>query len=350
MAELDFIQDPKFGVLSLAEALINWPNKFGTLSTFTNPDGTPLWGESGIDQTTVMVDIHNRGQINIIPASARGSPAPKQTGDSRDIKPLPTFRHALGDYITADQFQNVRKLGTVDQLDVFEEKLYERLDDLNWKQWQTTEYLRWAALRGDVMQPGTTQPLYNTYDLMGETQQVVNFHISGTSGDPIQDATNAILDYAQLNAFGEPIQKYAVFCSPSFHDNLQKNTAFRDAFKYFSGMPNPNRELLRTPFEFKDMIYFRELGRASFMNADGTRTTTTFIPDGEAIAVPLGTRQVFRTYYAPADYIETVNTIGQRLYAKTKVMDMDRGIEVETVSQQLNVALKPRLVIRCTSD
>jgi hypothetical protein len=25
---------------------------------------------------------------------------------------------------------------------------------------------------------------------------------------------------------------------------------------------------------------------------------------------------LFRTYYAPADYIETVNTIGQRLYVK----------------------------------
>lgn len=343
---LDFIRDPRFGVLSLSETIINYPNMFGTLSTFANPDGTPLWGEMGIDQTTVLVDIKNRGQINIIPATPRGSPSPKQSSDTRDMRAFPTFRHALGDYIMADQFQGVRRLGTTNELEVFEERLYERMDDLNSKQWQTTEYLRWASLVGDVVMPGGGV-LYNTYELTGETQKIVDWDLNATTGDPIQDAADDILDFAQLNAFGEPITGYAVMCSPGFHNTLRKNPEFRDAFRYFAGQGNPNRESLRAPFDFKDMWFFRELGRASYLNADGSRTTRKFIADNEAIAIPLGTRQVFRSYYAPADYMETVNTMGQRLYAKTKVMDMDRGIELETVSQQLNLVLKPRLVIRC---
>lgn len=344
---LDFIRDPRYGVLSLSETIINFPNRFGTLSTMTNPDGTPLWGEEGINQTTVLVDIKNRGQINIIPPSPRGAPVPKQTADSRDLRAFPTFRHALGDDILADSFQNVRALGSTNDLDAFEMRLYERMDDLNIKQWQTTEYLRWAALRGDVLMPGGSV-LYNVYDLTGETQKTVQWDLNATGGDPIQDAADEILDYAQLNAFGEPITGYAVFCSPGFHSALRKNDEFRTAFKYFAGQINPNRESLRRPFEFKDLWFFRELGRASYMNQDGTRTQSLFIPDNEAIAIPLGTRQTFRTYYAPADYIETVNTIGQRLYAKTDVMKFNRGIEIETISQQLNMVLKPRLVIRCT--
>lgn len=341
--ELDFLQDPRFGVQQLSEAIINFPLRYGMLTNMG------LFGESGINQTTVMVDILNRGQINIIPATPRGSPSPKQTGRTHDMRAFPTFRHALGDGIMADEFQNVRSFGSMDQLEVFENRLMEKMDDINWKHWQTTEYLRWAALRGDVVSPGG-ETLFNSYTLMGETQKTIEWDLTdNTAGsDPILDATNELLDYAEDNSFGEPITGYAVIASPGFHDALMKNTAFRDAFKYFIGAPNPNRESLRNGFEYKDLLYIRHRGRASYLNADGTRTTSKFVPDNEAIAIPLGTRQVFRTYYAPADYIETVNTMGQRLYAKTKPMDFNRGVEIDTQSQQLNIVLKPRLIVKCT--
>lgn len=339
--ELDFLSDPRFGVQELSEAIINYPQRYGMLTNMG------LFGEQSINQTTVMLDILNRGQINIIPASPRGSPAVKQGGRTHNMRGFATFRHALADQLMADEFQNVRMFGSMDQFEVFETRLAEKMDDLNWKHWQTTEYLRWAALRGDVVSPGGGV-LFNSYTLMDETQKTVEFDLNASTGDPIQDASNELLDYVEDNSFGEPISGYVVFCSTGFHDKLNKNTQFRDAFKYFMGMPNPNRESLRNGFEYKDLMYIRHRGRASYLNADGTRTTSKFIPDNEAIAVPMGTRQVFRTYYAPADYIETVNTMGQRLYAKADPLPKNRGVEIETVSQQLNICLKPRLIVRCT--
>lgn len=342
--ELDFIRDPRFGVQQVSEAIINLPNRFGLLT------GMDLFAEKCIDQTAVMIDVLNRGQINIIASTPRGSPVPKQTGRTQDMRALPTFRHALGDDILADQFQNVRAFGSTDQLEVFETRLMEVLDDLNWKHWQTTEYLRWAALRGSVLMPGGAE-MYNVYTLMGEQQKEIEWDLEAASGDPIQAGTDELLDYLELNAFGEPIEGVVKFCSPGYFTKLLENAEFRKAYTYFlnmQGQPNPLRDNLRNGFFHKGITYLRHIGRASYMNADGTRTTSKFIPDDEAIAVPLGTRQVFRTYYAPADYIETVNTMGQRLYAKTDVMKMNRGIEVETQSQQLNIVLKPRLVVRCT--
>ena len=55
-----------------------------------------------------------------------------------------------------------------------------------------------------------------------------------------------------------------------------------------------------------------------------------------------------QTIYAPADYIETVNTVGLPFYAKQQLMDFDKGVEIETQSNPLCINTRPRTVIRIT--
>ena len=62
--------------------------------------------------------------------------------------------------------------------------------------------------------------------------------------------------------------------------------------------------------------------------------------------IPEGTG-IFRTWFAPADFVETVNTIGLPRYAKQRVMDFDKGVQIHTQSNPLPICLKPRAVIRC---
>lgn len=342
--EIDYSQDPRFSVARLSEAIVNYPNLYGLLESLG------LFTPKPIAETNVKVDIKNK-QINIIPATPRGSPPPRDTSDTRGMKVFPTFRHALGFTLIADEFQNVRKFGAEEQTEteVFEEVLLEKLDDQQWKHRQTHEYLRWGALRGIVYDADGVTPLYNVYDEMGETQKIVEWDLLNDNAvDPIQDGTDETLDHMELNANGEPVSGVAMLCSPGYHSALMKNKAFREAYKYFEGQPNPHRDNLRRGFHHKGITYYRHLGSATFLAPDGTKLTHKFIPDNEAIGVPLGTRQVFRTYWAPADYNETVNTLGQELYAKIEKMKMDRGYEGETQSQSLHLVLKPRLVTRHT--
>ncbi|MGI9276679.1 MAG: major capsid protein [Endozoicomonas sp.] len=72
-----------------------------------------------------------------------------------------------------------------------------------------------------------------------------------------------------------------------------------------------------------------------------------FIEPDEAFVIPEGTG-IFRTWFAPADFIETVNTIGLPRYVKQKIMDFDKGVQVHTQSNPLPICLKPRAVIKCT--
>jgi len=51
----------------------------------------------------------------------------------------------------------------------------------------------------------------------------------------------------------------------------------------------------------------------------------------------------FATYFAPADFNETVNTLGQPLYAKQEPRKFDRGTDLHTQSNQIIGSLLPAL-------
>ncbi len=58
-----------------------------------------------------------------------------------------------------------------------------------------------------------------------------------------------------------------------------------------------------------------------------------FIEKDAGHCFPLGTANTFTTYFAPADFNETVNTLGQPLYAKQEPRRFDRGTDLHTQSK-----------------
>ena len=51
----------------------------------------------------------------------------------------------------------------------------------------------------------------------------------------------------------------------------------------------------------------------------------------------------------PANYMETVNTIGLPYYAKQEPMDFDKGIEVETQSNPIHLCTRPAAICKLTA-
>jgi len=88
------------------------------------------------------------------------------------------------------------------------------------------------------------------------------------------------------------------------------------------------------------------LGGIFFENYRGKIGSTNFISDTEAQIFPVGAPSLFQTINAPADYIETVNTVGLPFYAKQERMAFDRGISINTQSNPLNVCTRPRTLIK----
>ncbi|WP_173982082.1 major capsid protein, partial [Magnetospirillum sp. SS-4] len=70
---------------------------------------------------------------------------------------------------------------------------------------------------------------------------------------------------------------------------------------------------------------------------------------GEGIAFPLGTMDTFVTYGAPANLIETVNTLGVPMYARQLARMDGSAIDVKTEASILPVNKRPRLAVRLFS-
>jgi hypothetical protein len=77
-----------------------------------------------------------------------------------------------------------------------------------------------------------------------------------------------------------------------------------------------------------------------------TGATETLVPANEGIAFPLGTLDTFVTYGAPANLIETVNTVGLPMYARQIARLDGSAIDVKTEASILPVNKRPRLAVR----
>jgi hypothetical protein len=77
-----------------------------------------------------------------------------------------------------------------------------------------------------------------------------------------------------------------------------------------------------------------------------TGAMETLIPSNEGIAFPQGTMDTFVTYGAPANLIETVNTVGLPIYARQLARPDGSAIDIKTEASPLPVNKRPRLAVR----
>jgi len=69
------------------------------------------------------------------------------------------------------------------------------------------------------------------------------------------------------------------------------------------------------------------------------------VPSDKAFFYPEGIEGLFEIYYAPADTFETVNTLGQPLYARTiPDRDRDEWVRLEIESNPLPICTRPQVL------
>lgn len=346
--DLNTLVGERFSTLQLTMGINKRQNEYGLLNSMG------LFDEEGIRERHVRIETRDQ-TLSIIPTSPTGTPAPADDDpDARnELPPIPTFRHAKMHTILAESLQGVRAFGSETEADPMDVEVMKRLDKIQREHRQTKEFLRWSALKGNVYDADGSKLLYNTYSLMGEVQKTIEWDLDNVNAvDPIQRGNDELVDYLEDNALGETVTGVIKFCSRGYMTKMQENAAFREAYKYFAerietGEVNPNRESLNRPFTFKGVTYLPHRGSCTYKKKDGSTVKHTFIPDGEAIAVPLGTYECFKTWFGPAEFMETVNTIGQEIYVKPEVMKLNLGIELHSFSHALNLVTKPRLVVKC---
>ncbi|MBM3950766.1 MAG: major capsid protein [Rhodospirillales bacterium] len=299
-----------------------------------------LFRFEGVTQRSVVIE-QAEGVLNLLPTVPLGGPATVANRDAKSMRSftIPWIPH--DDAVTPQDIQGVRGFGVADAADPLATVMERKLTRMRAKHAQTREYMEINALRG-IVKDGAGTTLYDYFGEFGLQQQSVDF-VLGTAGTGVQAKVRDVLRKVETGLKGETMTGALALVSPEFFDKLIGHGKVEEAYKYYSSTgAQPLRDDVRRRFPFAG-IMFEEYNATVTLS---TGATETLIPAGEGIAFPLGTMDTFVTYGAPANLIETVNTVGLPMYARQIARNDGSAIDVKTEASILPINKRPRLAVR----
>jgi hypothetical protein len=150
--------------------------------------------------------------------------------------------------------------------------------------------------------------------------------------------------YHKFKIFAQRITGYVAICASDFYDALIAHDSVRETYLHYEAASTLRRDS-GNGFTFGNITFLD----CTDVAVDLQGNEVKYVEDGVAYVVPTGT-QLFHTYYAPADFIETVNTRGRRIYVKQKARDYNRGIDIHSQSNPLPICLNPEVVVKLTKS
>lgn len=327
-----------YGLTEMTAAIQILPPQFTKLSAMG------IFREEGVTQRSVLVEQLN-GKLNLLATTPVGAPASVANRDVRSMRSfnIPWIPHE--DVVLPSDIQGVRGFGLAAAADPLQVVMTRKLTRLRAKFDVTWEYMRAKALQG-ILVDGGGVTLYNFFTEFGLAQQATDF-VLGTSTTDVGSICRAIVRYFELNLKGETATDYIVMCSPGFWDKFITHPSVKTAYQYYQNGPQPLRESVRNGFKFHGLTFMEY--NSTFTLADGTTTDTAMVAN-EGTCFPVGTQDVFVNYFAPANLLETVNTIGQNLYARQFLRQRGDAIDVVAESSPFPINKRPDLSVRVFSS
>lgn len=334
---VDIFQTDAFSDVTLTLGINRLKRQYGTLQAMG------IFREEGVPTTSVAIE--EQGDVlNLLPTRPRGSePVQNQTG-KRKVHQVAIPHNPLQDTVVPADIQGVRAFASETQLDTASRKIVMKLASQRRKHEITREFRQWKALEGLIIDAdGDT--LLDLYALLGKTRKAVDF-VLGTASTNVNDKIEEILDHMDDEAEGETIDGAVAFCGATFWSKLINHDKVKRAFDNWNSRSNMLGEDLRRGFPFGGVTWVKHIGKATWVQADGTTATRLFVPAADALVIPRGTNDTFLAYNAPGDFMDTVNTDGLPFYARSEERKFGKGVDLYTESNHMPIVTRPQLVVR----
>lgn len=330
MASINIFNDDAFSLASLTAAINDQqfvPGRIAQMGVFA---------EEGIATTVVQVEKDGE-TLQLVAAGERGAPGQVVVGDKRKMIPFNTVHLPQMASIKADEVQNIRAFGTETELQAVQTIVNKRLAKARRQLDATHEFHRIGAIKGQILDADATSVIIDLYAAFGLVQQVVAFELDDDTTE-VRVKCLEVQEKIEGALGGLGFSGVRVLCGRDFWANLIVHKAIKETYLN-SQMAAALRGDPRDAFEF---------GGCTFERYRGNVAGVAYVDPNEAYAVPEGVVDLFITRFAPADYMETVNTNGLPYYAKQELMDFGKGVDIEAQSNPLHLCTRPRAVIKLT--
>ncbi len=330
MPGMDIFEQDAFSCVELTAAVNEEPyvpGRIGQLGVFD---------ERGI--RTTRCSVEKRGNtLALIPVTQRGSSPIKNVKDQRDLRDVSTVRVALSDDIQADEVQNIRAFGTESELQAVQQEVSDRQRFMTQKMDATLEHHRIGAIKGQILDADGSTVILNLFTWMGVSQVAEHkFNFSAAAVGAIRTKCSEIIRSIEDELGGVPYDGIQGFCDSTFFDELVAHEEVRETFMYQEGARLRERTARRS-------IFF---GGINFEEYRGNVGGVAYIAAGKCHFFPTGSPGLLLTRFAPADYWDTVNTLGLPRYSRqfADPSGADRYRTVELQSNVIHLCTRPRVL------
>lgn len=336
MAEitLDVFNGDAFSVASLTDSINTVPFVPGRAGQVI------AWEEEGITTTSIMIEEEG-GELKILNPTPRGGPGNTGMDAGRKARSLIVPHYEYNDFMLADSVQGVRAFGQGNVLETIQGRVDKKLGQhVMLKHDPTLEFQRVGAVKGIIVNAnGNT--LYNLFTEFNVTQATeVDFDLDNATPAPgalrakCDDADRLVADALG----GVPYSGLHAFCGTNFWKEMIAHKEVREIYLASQTMAMA----LLNPMAYKSI----QIGNITFEEYRGKNGNTAFIDTDKVHIFPVGTPGLWRTVYAPADYIETVNTEGLPRYARQYPRADGKGIHLDSQMNALSYCTRPKSLIK----
>lgn len=324
---LDPFKSDGFSLISLTAAILEQPYTPTILAQ------SKLFTEAGV--TTLDVSIESDGKtVGLVAVQPRNAPPQIVLGDKRNVRSFKVPHLPERATIMADEVQGVRAFGSENAAQAINTIRDTRLAKMKAQIDYTIEAHRLAAIQGVYYDAAGNQS--SLFTEFGVSQQTLSFAL-GTSTTQVKAKITAMIELIEGGLDGLAYSGITVYCGSIFWKELISHSSVEKFYLNWTAAnalnTNPN-----APFNFMGVDFVRYRG-----------TSAVKIADAEAYAVPTGVTDLFITRFAPANYMETVNTVGLPYYAKAEIMEMQKGVNLEAQSNPINLCTRPSAIVKLTN-
>jgi hypothetical protein len=331
---LNILDDDKFSLQNLT-ASINLipevPTVIGSLNVFE---------EDGVDTTIVSVERNAEG-LSLVGSTPRGGPGETIGGDDRTLRPFRVPHFQRDDSVMADEVQNIRAFGSETELETVEQRVNTKMARHTRSFDFTLENLRLGAISGILLdKDGST--LVDLFDAYGISEPAeIDFALTTPTTDVRSKCT------AALDAIGDALEGFQAprvfgLAGDAFFQSLVTHAKVESTYANWEASVNLRADA-RLPFEFGGISWIRYHTKPK---AKAAKSNNPMIGDDKVRFVAQGVPELFITRFAPADYEETVNTIGLPRYAKQYSMPNGKGRHLEMQMNALCMCTIPEALQR----
>lgn len=321
MAEISIFEDDAFSVTSLLASINEEhviPGQIAASGLFT---------EEG--STTVTQQIEKDGDVlELVAAAPRGAPGQVVIGSKRSLIPFNCVHLPQEFTIMADEIQGIRAFGSRTELQGVQDLVNAKQNKARGQLDLTHEYQRIGAIKGQVVDKDGSI-LVDLFQMFGLTQQKLKMDFGVVD---VSVRAGEALDM-QEDVLGNATGTGAIaWCGKNFWADLISDDSVKETYLNHEAAAALRGDR-RQAFEFGGVLWIRYRGKIAGV---------PFVGDDQAYLVPEGVPGLFKTVFAPANYMETVNTLGLPYYTKLERMKYDKGVTGETQSNPLHICSRPR--------